>query len=371
VTLAPVSSLWLFSGTKTGTNLYPSQPSTEAHYTNIPADTYNGMAQYGSAGKSFALHSIESPRIAKNNDRSLVDHLLALGGEFIAPVANAEGYCGWLSSATVPTCANGTTSASANPGNSVPGLSVVSNDTGNSIILWDPIAALGVNTGVINLTANDYATDQTGTFTLSNVGADGSEAVWSASAATTDTNWLSIDAPSSGSLAVGAPQTITVRAKPGIAGSGSHKGTITIGGMSQPTSDSLPSTIVTVNFNVTAPPPCQGDGTDNPSQGCPPDPANCKLTPNPASVVIPQKSTLTYHCEHVTSCTLSGGEIPSPIAITPAGTTADGTHQVAPVSNPTVYSLSCQGEATSSAKYNAAVNVQVNVATSGRTETAP
>ena len=224
-----------------------------------------------------------------------------------------------------------------------------------------------MNTGNIPLTANDLVTKQTGTFTLSNVGGDGSTATWSA---TSDSGWLTMSPSSGSNLGTGNPQTITVTADPKIAGSGTHTGTITIGGTSLPTGALFhPPTTVTVTFDVTAPPPCQG--LNDPTNGCPAAPTNCSLTPNPANIVIPQKSTLTYHCENVTSCFLSGGEIPSPIAITPAGTTADGKYPASPTTNPSVYTLSCQGEATSSANYSWTTSVQVNVATSGRTETAP
>jgi hypothetical protein len=241
--------------------------------------------------------------------------------------------------------------------------------TANFIILWDPIAALSVNTGNVSLTANDLATKQVGTFIVSNIGANGSRAMWTASAATTDTNWLSVNMPASGDILAGTSQTITVTADPAIAGSGSHTGTITIGGTTDPTGRPLNPVTVTVTFDVTAPAPCQG--LNNPRNGCPQVPTKCSLVPDPASVVIPQKSALVYHCENVTSCTLSGGEIPSPIAITPATTTVDGTRQVSPMTNPSIYTLGCQGEATSSSNYSWSTSVQVNVATAARAETAP
>ncbi len=104
------------------------------------------------------------------------------------------------------------------------------------------------------------------------------------------------------------------------------------------------------------------------------------LSANPSSIVVPESSNLDYNCQHITSCTLSGGGNSFPITYSPdpafPGTPipteiASGTAITTP-STTTVYTLACTND-NDAPSINSSINstVTVTVGGSGLCETNP
>jgi hypothetical protein len=83
------------------------------------------------------------------------------------------------------------------------------------------------------------------------------------------------------------------------------------------------------------------------------------LNANPASIVVPESSSLTYGCSHVTECQLTGGGLPGFIVYPPPGLdTISGSVSTAP-SITTTYTLTCVNGDYSSDSASASVQVTV------------
>jgi hypothetical protein len=83
------------------------------------------------------------------------------------------------------------------------------------------------------------------------------------------------------------------------------------------------------------------------------------LNANPASIVVPESSSLTYGCSHVTECQLTGGDLPGFVVYPPSGLdTISGSVSTAP-SIATTYTLTCVNGDYSSDSASASVQVTV------------
>jgi len=94
-----------------------------------------------------------------------------------------------------------------------------------------------------------------------------------------------------------------------------------------------------------------------------------RLTATPSSIVIPQTSNLSYYCQYVDSCSLTGSDGKSyTVPVDQSTDIASGTQSVTPLTT-TVYTLTCsKGGGVSTATSSA---VQVTVGGSSRCEQNP
>ena len=88
-------------------------------------------------------------------------------------------------------------------------------------ILWDPDAALSVNSNSVSVTD----ANPTGSFSISNTGTPGSTLTWNAtatnySANSNGFNWLTISPLGGSDLGVGSGGSVTITATPGICRAG-------------------------------------------------------------------------------------------------------------------------------------------------------
>lgn len=359
------------SCTNRSSGAYEAQPGT---YTNMPLS---------SSAQGYALRSVEKVPIAEK--REPFDALLAFGEKLIG-VAHAVVDCGILNAAptSCPPTSSGIFTLTAN-----------ANDTANFLIVWDPIANLGINPTTLNFTGGTT----NGTMNVVNTGAPGSILAWNGTV-TSGSSWLSLS-PASGIVTNGPTsgnsQPVTITANTASLANGSYDGTISFSGTSAPGTPAAPIApqTLSVHLVVSNAATC-GNGVKEPGEQCDKGAANglcpatcsaacktqnscaplpsCTFTSSPSKIVVPQTATLSWNCTHVTSCTLSGGEFDGgvPVTVDTTTNTAVGSKSAAPKKD-TSYTLSCHGEDPSGTNpnYQQNVNVQVTVQTPGRIETNP
>jgi hypothetical protein len=277
------------------------------------------------------------------------------------------------------------------------------NGTVNFVILWDPNADMSLSQSTLSPSATAGGSSVSNTISVTNTGAPGSTLTWTATVNASSSSWLSAS-PSADANGVtngasgNASDNVTISANPSSLSAGAYSGTIEFDGYSKDDTGNpqlISKQILTVNFTVnsavgggstagyncsngnscvyvnsgaTYPDPggaascaaaCNGGGNGNPGNG---NPGNggaapvCTLSATPGTVIIPQQSTLSYNCSGVTSCSISGGSISSPIKISGnASNIVNGTTNVSPTTNST-YTISCSGPGGSTSA-TAVVNV--------------
>jgi hypothetical protein len=211
--------------------------------------------------------------------------------------------------------------SSGNQGNAVNALPVDVGQTINFIVLWNPIAALRLNTVSLAFSSSNMSK----MITVTNSGSTGSSLGWTASISYgLGANWLTLSS-SNGTITnpkgTNASQFITVDADSSSLAMGTYTATITFHQVS-----SAPGQPVT--------PP--GDQMVKVILRVPPPSPKCSLTADPTRVVFPGTATLTWGCTQSptpTTCSLNGGPINS--TVSPTGSTS-----TAP-SGTTDYKISC------------------------------
>jgi hypothetical protein len=111
--------------------------------------------------------------------------------------------------------------------------------------------------------------------------------------------------------------------------------------------DSIPYTVMAGFTPSTSTPSSPGSSTSGGS-GVPSGPAAlppvCTFTSNPSHIVIPESSYLSYSCQNVTACDLSGGQFGAypgvAVTVDPTAHTASSTQAVTPPMD-TTYELDC------------------------------
>ncbi len=431
---AGVPAKWTVTNGADGVFAQTPVPVPNAQYANAPADTYKIQANPSSAGSLFGLRSVDALPIAQNDGHDAPSHpwdkLLAIGKDFIAPLAKASGFCGWIGAA--PGCAS-----FPSAGNAINSLNLGANQTANFLILWNPIAALSAS-AVAPLTSNNPNVTQPVSLTLSNVGGPGSSASWNAatpSYAGQGSGWLTGITPSSGNnLLPDAPQTITATVNPVGLANGVHTATIKFCTASAPcfSSPGTPpypmSNPVTVTITLTvangppkispspttpvpvgAPAPfgCTGgSGSFNWTSTGSPAPAaangtvsftpvynatgtytvkcadaadpsqfastpvtitpGCSLTASPTKVVVPQSTKLIWSC----GSSLTQSCTLSGGSLNESASPSGGSATTTPASA-TTYTLACPYQTWIGSTYTVTATTNVNVTGTGRQETSP
>jgi len=275
VTGALLQSSWAVVGSA-GDN-YNSTNVSQATYPSAPIENYTVAPVPNSAGTLYALQGVKSASTALKNNEN-VSGLLSMLKWFV-PEADADTICGVLN----PTMAIATFGV-ANPcgANTVSSLSLLnSGDQADFIIVWDPVAGLGVSSPAAMNTANGY----TSSVTITNTGSAGSTLAWTAGAPTYSANsganqWLNV-ATNSGSLANGASgnasQSVALSTNPAALaalGNGTYTATVVVSGSSSNIAGNpaLPST---QQFTVTLVVTGVGGG----------GPVAISITPTPPTVV--------------------------------------------------------------------------------------
>lgn len=292
---------------------------TSSTYPNMPLGPYTlqPSSTIGSAAGMYVLHSVELQPIAERQGNLFLSLFEDLPG-FLSR-ARAEVVCGFVDSG-----------ASSCP-NPAPSLDLAnSGDTANFIILWDPMASIGVNPTAVSSTVTASAA-ATMNATIQNSGAPGSTLDWSASTSSLP-SWLTVS-PTSGCLDAGGvaangcsdtsgSQTLTLTANSSGLATGTYTGTVTIdwNSLPSPLTNLSPKTIA-VTFAVGAVPP------------------SVSLSASPASVASGGSSTLTWSSSGASSCAASA----SPSSASWSGSEPlSGSQSVSPAGT-TAYSLSCTG----------------------------
>jgi hypothetical protein len=204
-------------------------------YTGQPLGTYTFLPVANSAGPLYVFRSMERAPIAERAIPA-ANPILSFLNNIFASVAKAF---------SIPSSTPLTQTLTAS------GLS----NTANFIVLWDPVAQLGVSPASVPVTN----ASPTGTITVSNPGAKGSVLNWSASAPSYSggpPGWLTM--PSSGSVTAGSSQNITAAANTGIIPKGACTAaspctaTVTFSGTSSPNGYNLtqtPSVVITLTMS--------------------------------------------------------------------------------------------------------------------------
>ncbi len=473
-THGPLTAQWLLEANTAQDNPCGASwcaPATNATYQNVAIDTYTLQINNAATPSGYVLRSVRQVPIASRLPNWL-DTVLSFGKGIVSPDALAYTYCGMIN-ATPTSCPNNVGSLTMpNGGGSI-----------NYVILWDPIATMGISQNTWSPTAASNGVAVTQPVTITNTGAPGSTLTWTASS---NASWLSVSPASDNTgLTNGASgkasENVTITANPAGLSLGQHTGTISFFGTSHPGAGS-PTQTLTVTFTVTgsggAGYSCSsnacvsvGSGaqyatvgqcdtacgfsgsvsgvtvTCNPSSiytngtstcsaivggaggyssavtwsasagtitaaggytapgsagmttimatskqdptksgstlvtvSTPPPPActsascqatcNPVLTASPSSIVVPESSSLSYSCSHVTECQLTGGDLTgsAPIYASPSPGNISGTATTTP-SVTTTYTLTCVNSNYSSDSVNS--TVQVTVGGSGLCEQNP
>lgn len=353
----PVTASWQFSLFQSvdpcaATNLcgYLSN----AIYNNMPYGPYIIDTNSFKTNESYyALDSQEEVPIAIQQ-KSLAEKLIAFGKDMLAPTVNADGRLDL----------------------STPASQLLNTPQGiDYVIVWYPIADIGFNPDPVDISGTAGSTSPATTnVTLSNTGAPGSTVIWNA---TSNSSWLTVS-PNADAMGLtngdfgNASEDVTISASStGLSASAvPYTGTITFNGTSTVDGSSITKTL-TVNFTVTTSGGGIGAGYDCDSNNqcvktltnatypdpgglpscmaaCnpppPPPPPVCTFSATPTTVVIPEQATLSYNCSNITSCSITGGNISSPIGIMPPGTSTgvSGTTSVTPTTS-SIYTISCTG----------------------------
>jgi hypothetical protein len=131
---------------------------------------------------------------------------------------------------------------------------------------------------------------------------------------------------------------------------------------SSPINDSIPYTVAVGGGSAPSGPSTSSTGSGSSTSGggtpsgptTPAQPPVCSFTSNPSHIVIPESSNLYYSCQHVTACSISGGQLGNypgiSVPVDSSLNTASGTQAVQPNAD-TNYELDCT-EANSGVNYS-------------------
>ncbi|HVM76655.1 MAG TPA: hypothetical protein VMU07_00690 [Candidatus Paceibacterota bacterium] len=204
-------------------------------------------------------------------------------------------------------------------------------------INWNPVASMLISPGSLTFNA---AGPQT--ISVSNNGTKGSGLTWSETVTyKSGSNWL-IVSPSSDAKQLGTTSTadtVTVNVSSTGLALGTYTATATFSGTSWAgnTKDGSPTRTLSVSFTKSSL-NCPADGQA--LCGVPP---SCPIfSATPQSIVVPSNSTLTYSCQSVSSCSISGGEFNGKSLSVDGSNNADGSISASPTQN-TTYNLLCYG----------------------------
>ena len=303
----PVAASWTFSQYPSSTASSSGNPCGSGAcsgsyqlYANLPLGTYGIGTSTPEDASRYAFNAVQAPAVAEKPPGDIFADFFSR----IVRTAEAELTCGFVNTGT-STCPGRLTLDLKNSG-----------DTGNFVLLWDPIAQIEAPSSY-TMPNGYYGAPTGGAIKVKNDGGTGSTLVLTASSSEP---WLTINAlygtssivaPGSQDIIVGASSSLPV---------GKHTAAITWKGVSQPGSRSIlspgePYPTTTVTLTILPPPP------------------SCNFGANPTSVSPGASSTLSWGCQYATSCTLDGGQfgsgqtesVPSGnVSVTPSGTTDYG-----------------------------------------------
>lgn len=378
-TADPISASWWVSGLTT----VSTTGQTAATYSNLPTTDPTGLpVPYiinpisGSAGSLFSFGGIQKENIAEAKSTNVITRAFSSIANSLTSVALADDTCDpndytFDASSGQYICQGGDV-------NSLPLLPAYGNNA-NFIILWDPIATVSVTPSSVQLINPSQLSQQV---QIQNSGASGSVLNWTAN---TTSTWISLSATSGTGVPSGGSSPLTLTADPSGLANGTT-GVVSIQGTSENCTapiakqcDSSASTSVTFTIGSTNP---GGASSTNPGGATSTNPGgststnpgsststsqsgmpSCALTATPSSITPGQSSKLSYSCENVSSCHISGGQFGSYATVPVSGGTASGSTSVSPSAN-TIYSLSCDNGVASA-------TAQVTVSNPGLNETNP
>jgi hypothetical protein len=238
-----------------GVNTSPCTGSART-FNNIATDD-NMITVYAhpdSAGSGLSLRGVEkqTPHIvAVGNENNLFVAIAEFGKGIISPNALAAEVCGQLGSTPPSSCPLGS---------EVPTTTLTPGQPEASyIIVWDPIAAMSLDTNSWSPTADKDGSAVTQAVKVGNGGKPGSTLTWTATPNTkSGGNWLSVS-PATDATGVaqgGTPDSVTLTADPSGLAAGTYSGTVTFNGSSTPGVDPFGTKIgasVSVTLTVTGP----------------------------------------------------------------------------------------------------------------------